>query len=105
MFWHKLALALGMSVREAMLTITDTEFRNWQAFDRISPIGTERLDNLFALVATVIAQVNAKKGKTFKIEDFIPEWNASGTQSGEDMEKLLMGHAKMYNNNVKHTGT
>ena len=88
-----------MSVREAMLTISDAEFRNWQAYDRISPIGMERLDVLTAMLRATIAQVNGKKGKQYKVSKFMPQWKRkSRTQSPAEMEMILTKVAKAHNN-------
>jgi hypothetical protein len=75
MFWHRLAVALGMSIARAQAEISPEEFWSWVAFDRIEPIGGRRADIHAGIIASVMANCNrAKNAKTFKPEDFIPKW-------------------------------
>jgi hypothetical protein len=75
MFWHRLAVALGMSIAQAQAEISPDEFRSWVAFDRIEPLGGRRADIHAGIIASVVANCNrAKNGKAFKPEDFIPKW-------------------------------
>lgn len=61
--------------------MSSREFSEWIAFDKISPIGRERDDFLFALVAWTIAEANrSRKGKKYKISDFIPKWGRKGKE-------------------------
>ena len=49
------------------------EFQRWIAFDRISPIGDERIDLLFGiLVSTMVNLQPRKDGKTYRPVDFMP---------------------------------
>jgi len=75
MFWHRLAVALGMSIARAQAEISPDEFRSWLAFDRIEPLGGRRADVHAGIIASVVANCNrAKNGKAFKPEEFIPRW-------------------------------
>jgi len=70
MFAMKLALAVGRADVDAMLDeITEREFRDWMAYDRIQPFGAERDDIRMAL--GFAAMCNTWGGKV-KVESFMP---------------------------------
>lgn len=46
----------------------------WQAYYLIDPWGGERGDVQAAIIAQVIAQANAARGRRFKLTDFIPDY-------------------------------
>jgi len=50
--------------------MSSQEFTQWIAYNNLDPIGDVRQDYNAALIARTIAQVNAKKGKVYKLEDF-----------------------------------
>ena len=91
MFWHTLALRLGMSVREAQEKIGEDEFNHWLAFNRIQPIGDDRMDVLFAMLSSLTANINRQKGqRSYNFNDFLPQWRPK-RQSEEDLANLLSG--------------
>ena len=59
------------------------------------PIGDERLDTLFGMLASVIANVNrSKKQRPYTAEQFMPKWERrrqvnTGEMSGEDMLRAV----------------
>ena len=72
---HKLALRVGRTVAELEATLSVEELASWYAFDRLSPIGDERADVLFAqLTLRTLEAAGAKKrgGGGFKVDDFMP---------------------------------
>lgn len=87
-----------MTVREAMLKVSDDEFNWWRAYDRVQPIGGKRFDNLNAILCTVIASANSSS-KKYKVEDFMPRWGESGKKTGAEMEAMFRIHVN--NNNKK----
>lgn len=90
MFWHTLALALGMSVRRAQEEIDEDEFRWWMVYNRMSPIGRDRIDYGFAQVSSTIANVNRAKGqKPYNAKDFMPQYGSKPKQTIEQMKQLL----------------
>lgn len=91
-----------MSIQEAQEKINYAEFKYWKAFDRISPVGDERFDYLFASLSSLLANINLPKGKTqFKIKDFLLQWGSgSSGQSQKEMETLLFSFAKAHNNKL-----
>lgn len=75
MLLHKLALRMGRTVAELESTISVEEMASWYAFDRLSPLGDERQDVLFAaLTVNVLAAAGAKRtgGGQFRVQDFMP---------------------------------
>lgn len=64
------------------------------AYERVAgPLGPERDDILTALLATVVHNVFAKKGK--KVKDFLPEWDRK-PQTPEDMLHTLRHLNRIY---------
>lgn len=81
------------------------QISEWEAYDRIDPIGTWRDDFRIAYLMTIVTNlaisINGKKGTKFKeISDFIPVWDQEETsglpqqQSMEEMKKVLHSIAK-----------
>lgn len=73
----------------------------WEAYDRMDPIGTWREDfrmaYLSSLITNLTISVHGKKGaKQTTIMDFMPKWDSLGdekevkVQSVEDMKKALL---------------
>ena len=55
--------------------ISSREFAEWIAYDRLSPIGPERIDIMLASFMALFANANkAKKHVRFKINQFLPPW-------------------------------
>lgn len=72
-FYHRLALRLGRSVRELLATVSSEELTMWMAFDRSEPIGDWRQDLGFGVIASTIANVNRTKNHpAFAPIDFMP---------------------------------
>lgn len=66
-----------MSVREAQEKIDSAEFSEWIAYAGVEPFLIHRTENMLAIVASVIANVNrGKKTKPFTPEDFLPQYAA-----------------------------
>ncbi len=80
-------MALGKTVGELLTVITSEELTEWAAYDRMEPFGLIRGDLHAAMVAHVIANVNAKKGHSFKISDFLLSFDKQEPQvmSGEQI--------------------
>ncbi len=71
-FTFRLALALGMTVREMLSRMSALELTEWQRYYDVEPFGEERSDLRAAIVARVIAQSNGARAA--KLEDFIPRF-------------------------------
>ena len=71
---HKLALRMGRRVPELASEMTNGELASWYAFDRISPIGDQREDFLFARLMLLICDAMGIKkttGGKFVFDDFL----------------------------------
>lgn len=55
--------------------LTASQFAEWIAYNAINPINPrERMDMGFARFMGMYATSKAKKGKTFTMADFMPQW-------------------------------
>jgi hypothetical protein len=87
--------------------LTSVQISEWEAYDRIDPIGTWRDDFRMAfmssLVTNLVISVHGKKNaKHTNVMDFMPKWDDSGVkevkkQSAEDIKKALMEIANAQN--------
>lgn len=69
----RLALALGLPVRELLGRIGSDELTEWMAFYQLEPFGDFRADFRSGIVASTFANANrAKDSKPFTPEDFMP---------------------------------
>ena len=98
-FWHKLALRLGMTVREVQEKVDAKEFAMWVAYDRMNPIGDDRVDLLFGSLSALI--FNIKRGKrtpSKTANEFMPRWSIEASrQTPEEMQKRLLAGFKQHN--------
>lgn len=91
-----LALALGKSVRELLASMDSAELSYWMALSRIEPIGPDRQDHGFAMLASILANVNSGRGRKFTVRDFLG-WQRERTRKilttekevGDFFERLL----------------
>lgn len=58
--------------------MSSEEYADWLAYYQLNPFGPYRADVQTANIARWIAQVNARKGYTAKLEDFIVTFAAPG---------------------------
>jgi len=93
--------------------LTSRQISEWEAYDRLDPIGEWREDFRFAqlmsLLVNIVSRIFAKKGQTIKDVspmDFMPDWvgvatnenvSAQKVQSVEEMKSILLGIAKVQN--------
>lgn len=100
-FWFRLALALGMSIRQVQQNVDSAEFSEWIAYCNIEPFGEERADLRSAIVASTIANCNRKANKqAFKVSDFMPMFKRSPIQkSWKSMKAMLSPLAKSFGKN------
>lgn len=89
--------------------LTARQLAEWEAYNTLDPIGEDREDLRMGILASTIANmiggaVAGKKAKTFKPEDFIPDWDGkkATTQTSEQMRNLLMGMASNKKGNKKN---
>lgn len=80
--------------------MTSAQFSEWEAYDRIDPIGSWREDFRMAYLASVITNlalsIHGQKGvKMTTPMDFMPDWSGERKeepqqQSVDDMKKIFM---------------
>ena len=106
-----MCLALGYEHPDVLLDVLSAkQIQEWEAFDRVQPIGGKRLDFYFAFLMTSIhnlaISVHGKKGaKQFEFEDFIPNWVGTKEEpkvmSSGEMKQWWKGFAKKHNERVR----
>jgi hypothetical protein len=52
----------------------DSEFYGWQHLEKIEPWGDRRMDLLFCMLMSLIANTQTRDGK-FRPKDFLPDWD------------------------------
>ena len=86
-----------MSVARAQQEVSSREFAEWQAYDRLDPIGDERADIAAGIVASVVANTNRderKRAEPFKPGDFMANYDGRAPAREDSrvmVEKLKMG--------------
>ena len=74
-----------MSVREAQLKIDSAEFAEWCAYSKIVPFYVDRVEGLLAVIASILINVNRKKGaRPAKPEDFIHQYHYKKSRDTSD---------------------
>ena len=69
----RLALALGLPVREMLASMGSDELTEWMAYYQLEPFGDYRADYRSGVVASTFANAHrAKDVGPFKPEDFMP---------------------------------
>jgi len=92
--------------------LTAYQLAEWEAYDRIDPIGTWRDDFRMAYLSTMMAnltiQVHGKKGAKLLVPmDFMPEWDEQKKtmqikkQTMEEMKAFALSFAKEHNKQFK----
>lgn len=99
MFYHRLALALGMTVREMLQKMSSAELTDWLAYWRLDPFGEERADLRAGIVAATTANVWAGKGKRAKPADFMPKFDTprKARMSQDAMKTMFRTAAAAFN--------
>lgn len=96
-----------------MEQLTSAQLSEWEAYDRLDPIGQSRDDFRMAKLASVIAnaviQVHGKKGAKLTVpKDFMPEWDVEKLkrqQTVEEMKQAMLAIASAQNKKLKNKGT
>lgn len=79
MFAFRLALALGMTVRQLLASMDSAELSEWMAFDSIQPIGERGAYMRAGLIASVVANTSMSPPKRRLTPlDFMPGREADG---------------------------
>lgn len=95
-----------------MEQLTSAQFSEWEAYDKIDPIGSWREDfrmaNLAALITNIANSLYGEKGKTKTVTplDFMPDWAGDKKKKQqqkpdhERFKQILMGVAAAQNKKV-----
>ena len=92
--------------------LTSAQLSEWEAYDRLDPIGKWRDEYSFAvldsLIVNIVSRLYAKKGHTpreVSPTEFIPNWSGekkiAKRQSVADMKQALMTIAKSVNKKME----
>jgi hypothetical protein len=69
----RLALSMGCTIRELEARMNSREFSEWMAYYGIEPWGEERGDLRVAMLTSLTANINRRKGsKPLRPVDFMP---------------------------------
>lgn len=82
----KLALAAGrLDYDDALDEITEQQFQQWRAFDRVETVGADRLLRVLAVIGAILAnQWRSDESKQLTPQDILDI--ADGKPSGEEDE-------------------
>lgn len=90
-----------MSVRRAQSEIDSAEFAEWAAYHTTEPFTHQRSENVLCIVASILANVNRKKGTApYKPADFLPKYGGKRKtiDSAKEIEMKLRAIFKHGNN-------
>lgn len=84
-------------MEELLARVSSQELTEWEAYELVDgPIGQARIDHLFGMLASVIANANRTKStKPYRADQFIPKWDAGAhperrpEMTGEDMLRAV----------------
>lgn len=105
-------MALGYAHPDYLLEdLSAEQVTEWEAFNRIQPIGAKRMDFYFSYLMTAIHNIavgfsGSKDAKQFKMEDFVPNWTGiekeeeSDVMSAEEMKDFWKSFADVHNKQV-----
>lgn len=98
--------------------LTSRQISEWEAYDKIDPIGSWRDDfrlaKIESLITNIVQQLYAKKGTKPKLTtplDYMPDWTGDREvaepkkQSVEEMKEILMSFASSQNKRAKTRNT
>ena len=103
-------MALGFTHPDQLLEeLTGEQILEWEAFNRIQPIGARRFDFyhtylMMSLHNIAVGFSGNKTAKQFKFEDFIPNWTGIETEpevmAAEDIKRFFVEFAETHNKEV-----
>jgi hypothetical protein len=97
--------------------LTGPQIAEWEAYNKIDPIGEWRNDfrgaKLESLIINIVQQLYAKKGHSPIVTtpiDFMPDWLGEKEigpkkQSVEEMKEILLSFARRQNKEVERQGS
>ena len=91
----RLALALGLPVREMLASMGSDELTEWMAYYQLEPFGDYRADYRSGVVASTFANAHrAKDAGPFKPEDFMPFLDKPKATQPQDETQLNVARFK-----------
>lgn len=94
--------------------VTSAQLSEWEAYDKLDPIGTWRSDfqmaQLISVIHNIFNSLYCKKGQrptTTNALDFMPDWDGEGKQpmikktSPEEIKQIFVGIAKDFEREEK----
>ena len=89
-FKFRLALALGMTVRQLETQIENSELMEWMAFFGLEPWGSVRDDYRAGLIAATLVNVNGGKkgGKAAEAGDFFPLYSRHSNRRQSNQQQM-----------------
>lgn len=96
--------------------LSAAQLSEWEAYDKLDPIGSWRDDYrmavLDALIVNIVSRLYSKKGRSSKEVtpmDFMPNWSGEKKevrkQSMEEMKQALLSFAKTVNKRIEANPT
>ena len=87
--------------------MTSAELTEWEAFDRINPIGPERIELMIGTLCAVAGSITSKKG--LDPSKFIPDYEKAfeksleegRKQSPAEMKQVLLTVAEAHNKKLR----
>lgn len=65
--------------------MSSAELTEWMAYEQVAgPLGPERIDQLVAMLASVVANANRAKGRKARPKDYLPQWDRRREQSWQE---------------------
>lgn len=80
--WFRLALSLGMSVRECQARIDSAEFSEWTAYYNLEPFGPRVQALGHAITAQTVANAFSGKKEPYSAAEFLPKVAREQSDSG-----------------------
>lgn len=76
--------------------MTSKDVAEWMAYASIEPWGEERADRRQAITSYILAQAYGKRGRSYKVEDFmtVPPIATRARMEMGEMKAILKGLAK-----------
>ena len=92
-----------MSVKRCQHEVDAEEFIDWVAFDRLSPIGDERLELSFGIMCSLVYNMKrTKRMPSKKASDFMPVYHVEARrQSAAEIQRRLLMFTKIHNIEVR----
>ena len=69
---------------------TSADLADWMAYEQVTgPIGPERQDLLFSILAATVSNTARGKGRKAEPKDFLPKWDQGAKREPADWQQML----------------